>query len=126
MRRSPGAALRRGPSRGERSRRSPSGGAPPSRREGRRRRGSARAEWWRRDSGFCGLLSSSYRLQGEKGRDQIGGLLPLTGLARELLSAGGRERIELRAAVVVGLSPFRLHEAVLLELQRGGVQRSVV
>ena len=63
---------------------------------------------------------------GEEGRDQVSGLLPLARLARELLPAGGGERVVLRAAVVLRLPPLGLDEPFLLELEQGRVERAVV
>ena len=52
--------------------------------------------------------------------------MPFAGFARELLASVRGERIELRAAVVLGLPPLGLDESFLLELEEGGVQRAVV
>src|SRR6266576_421349 len=62
----------------------------------------------------------------EEGRDEISGLIPLAGFARQLLPPGGGERVELRAAIVLGLPPLRVDESFLLELEEGGVERAVV
>ena len=62
----------------------------------------------------------------EKGGDQIGGLVPFARFARELLPPRGGERIELRAAIVLGLAPLGRDESLLLELEQGGVERAVV
>src|SRR4051812_43907555 len=62
----------------------------------------------------------------EKGRDEIGRLVPLAGLARELLPARRGERVVLRAAVVLGLAPLGDDETLLLELEQGGIEGAVV
>ena len=62
----------------------------------------------------------------EKGGDQVGGLVPFAGFARQLLAPGGGERVVLRATVVLGLAPLGRDEPLLLELEERGVQRAVV
>ena len=62
----------------------------------------------------------------EKGGDQVGGLVPLARLPRELLASRGGERVELGATIVLGLAPLRLDEALLLELEERGIQGAVI
>src|SRR5205085_12522256 len=62
----------------------------------------------------------------EKGRDQIGRLVPFARFARQLLASRRGERIELRAAIVLGLTPFRFDGSLLLELEECGVERTVI
>src|SRR5512133_873495 len=52
--------------------------------------------------------------------------MPIAGFARQLLTSRRRERIELCAAVVIGLTPLGFDESLLLELEEGGVQSAVV
>src|SRR5690349_14682259 len=52
--------------------------------------------------------------------------MPLAGFARELLFSGGRERVVLRAAIVLGLFPLGLDESLLLQLEERRIQRAVV
>ena len=52
--------------------------------------------------------------------------MPFARLARQLLAPRGGERVVLRAAVVLGLAPFRLDEPFLLQLEQRGVERAVV
>src|SRR3954471_1925011 len=59
-------------------------------------------------------------------RDGGGDPLPVRGFLRELLAPGPRQRVELRAPVVLGITPRRLDPALLLETVERGVERSLV
>src|SRR5262249_48802728 len=50
---------------------------------------------------------------------------PVGGFPLELLSSRPRERVELRAPVVLGRLPLRLDPALLLELVQCGIERAV-
>src|SRR5262249_3266722 len=52
--------------------------------------------------------------------DRGGEPTPVRGLGVELPAAEPRQRVELRAAVVLGLLPLRVDPALLLELVEGG------
>src|SRR3954466_6988463 len=51
--------------------------------------------------------------------------IPRRALPSQRSATQRRERIELRAAVVLALAPLRRYPAVLLELVQGGVERPV-
>src|SRR6266566_1243064 len=52
--------------------------------------------------------------------------MPFAGFARQLLAPRGGEGVVLGAAIILGLTPFRFDESLLLELEERGVQGAVV
>src|SRR3954467_15711622 len=105
----PGGEPRWGSCRAGRSRRSPYRGGPASPRGGRRRRGPCRRRR-RCARARRGYTSWCLSFRREERGDEVRGLVPFAGFPGELFPPGGRERIELRAAVVLGLPPLGLDE----------------
>src|SRR5690348_3096362 len=110
------------------SRRSPSRGAPRARREAHRHAAIQRTTRNRAQPRHATLKRCSWCLpfRREEGRDEVRGLIPFAGFARELLPPSGGKPVILGAAIVLGLPPFRLDEAFLLELEQGGIEGAVV
>src|SRR5216684_7259232 len=69
----------------------------------------------------CRLLSGS-----QEPRQNFGCLLPLARFLLQLFAPGARQLVILGFAIVVGGAPLRGNVAFLLQLEQGGVQRSVV
>src|SRR6266851_9128225 len=69
-------------------------------------------------------LLSFFRRQ--EPREDRGRPLPVAGFSLHLLPACARQAVILRAAVVLGNTPVGRDEALLFELQQGGVDRPVV
>jgi hypothetical protein len=64
--------------------------------------------------------------QEQRAADHPGDPLPVLGFAPQLPSARGGDRIELRAAVVLGLSPFGADPALLYQPREAEIDRALV
>src|SRR5262249_27527295 len=62
----------------------------------------------------------------ERRRHARDSLFPTRSLVAQLLSAGGRQRIELRASIVVRRPPLRLQEATVLQTVQRRVERALL
>src|SRR5580765_8274110 len=67
----------------------------------------------------------SHLLKAHERGDGARETVPVSGFDLELLAAGARERIELRAAIVLARPPLGAHPAFLLELVQRRVEGSV-
>src|SRR5262245_11762702 len=72
------------------------------------------------------MESSMSALRGEQATHHYGKTLPLVVLDFQLLRACFRDRVELRAAVVLGYAFFRLDPAAVLEAHERDVDRALV
>src|SRR5262249_15232171 len=62
----------------------------------------------------------------EKSRENLNGLFPFLSFNLELFPARPRKPVELCLSVVIGNSPLGSDRTLLLELEKRGIQRSIV